>query len=340
MLDLVVVGGGPAGAATAIHAALAGLSVRILEPRQAPIDKACGEGLMPAGARMLVDELGVRVPGTEFGGIRYLDARGSATARFATGTGLGVRRTELSAALHERLAELRVPVLPELADQVSVRADLVEVNGMRARWLAAADGLHSPIRRQLGLDVPAPARKPYERFGLRRHFDVPAWTDLVEVHWAAHSEAYVTPVPDGVGVALLTAERGGFDQQLTHFPWLLERLSGAAPVSRVRGAGPLRQQVTRRRSGRVLLVGDAAGYLDALTGEGLSLAFASARELVGCLLDNGDYERAWRRVTRTYRLLTGALLWTRRRPGLAGRIVPAARAFPSVFTRVVDALAD
>src|SRR6201999_405761 len=114
------------------------------------------------------------------------------------------------------------------------------------------------------------------RFGLRRHYRIAPWTDLVEVHWAAGAEAYVTPVAaDQVGVAVLGAQDGGtrssgiqyggppgrgFDARLAAFPLLRERLAGAVPVSDVRGAGPLRQGVRRRVAGRVLLAGDASGY--------------------------------------------------------------------------------
>lgn len=341
MLDVLVVGGGPAGAATAIHASLAGLSVRLLEPRPAPIDKACGEGLMPCGVRMLGSELGVTVPGVPFHGIRYRGMRETAspsvTARFAAGPGLGVRRTDLSSALHRRLAELDVPVVAERAERVEVRPDQVVVDGVRARWLVAADGLHSPIRRRLGFGTDD-ATEP-RRFGLRRHYPTPPWTDVVEVHWSPRAEAYVTPVPDGVGVAILTADRGSFDHQLTRFPWLASRLAGYPALGPVRGAGPFRQRVRRRTVGPVSLVGDAAGYLDALTGEGISMAFASARELVHCLVNDQDYERAWTRVTRTYRWLTGALLWARHRPILAPHLVPTATRFPGVFARAVNALA-
>ena len=105
---------------------------------------------------------------------------------------------------------------------------------------------------------------------------------MVEVHWADDLEAYVTPVDDDlVGVALLTSRREPFDVQLKEFPALAERLetaraAGDGPGATM-GAGPLRQRSRARVSGRVLLVGDAAGYVDALTGEGIAVGLASAR---------------------------------------------------------------
>ncbi|MFJ1757066.1 NAD(P)/FAD-dependent oxidoreductase [Kitasatospora sp. NPDC088134] len=341
MIDLLVVGGGPAGLATAIHAARAGLSVTVLEPRATPVDKACGEGLMPGAVRALA-RLGVAVEGRPFHGIRYLEAAGprSAEARFRTGHGLGVRRTVLHAALAERADRLGVRRLPVKADGLTPLQDGVAVGELICRHVVAADGLHSPLRRVLGLHRPPAGRRP-ARYGQRRHFAVRPWSDLVEVYWSRHAEAYVTPVADGtVGVAVLGTERLPFDRQLAAFPALLERL-GDASAGPVRGAGPLRQHAAARVRGRVLLVGDAAGYLDALTGEGVALALASAEAAVAALAAGrpADYERAWRRATRPYRLLTAALLTARHHPSLGPHIVPLAAALPPVFRAAVGLLA-
>lgn len=341
MIDLLVAGGGPAGLATAIHGALAGMEVVVLEPRPTPIDKACGEGLMPGAVRRL-RELGVGVPGRPFRGIRYLDGVSGLHAEglFRTGPGLGTRRTVLQAALAERADGLGVRVLARRVGEVRQDDDRVGAAGLTARHLVAADGLHSPVRRGLGLATPrAPGRLP--RYGLRRHYAVEPWSDLVEVHWSAHCEAYVTPLgPDRVGVAVLGTERAPFDVLLARFPLLCSRLAGSAG-STVRGAGPLRQQARARVAGRVLFVGDAAGYVDALTGEGLTLAVTAAGELVRCVREGRPqaYERAWRELSRSYRTLTSSLLWARRQPRLAGRIVPLAARLPRVFTHGVNLLA-
>ncbi|MFF4345505.1 NAD(P)/FAD-dependent oxidoreductase [Kitasatospora sp. NPDC001540] len=341
MIDLLVVGGGPAGLATAIHAARAGLSATVLEPRATPVDKACGEGLMPGAVRAL-ERLGVEVAGRPFAGIRYLSADGARTAeaRFRSGHGLGVRRTALHAALAARAEQLGVRRLTARADGLRLTRHAVTAAGLTARHLVAADGLHSPVRRALGLHRPAPARLP-ARYGQRRHFAVEPWSDLVEVYWSRHAEAYVTPVADGtVGVAVLSSERLPFDRQLDAFPALLARLDGAQ-AGPVRGAGPLRQRAAARVRGRVLLVGDAAGYLDALTGEGVALALASAEAAVRCLAADrpAAYERAWHRATRPYRLLTSALLAARHQPWLGPHVVPLAAALPPVFGAAVNLLA-
>jgi 2-polyprenyl-6-methoxyphenol hydroxylase-like FAD-dependent oxidoreductase len=86
VIDVLVVGGGPVGLATAIHCALAGLSVTVAEPRGTPIDKACGEGVMPAAVRRLA-ALGVKPDGHPLRGIRYVDERHHADARFRHGAG-------------------------------------------------------------------------------------------------------------------------------------------------------------------------------------------------------------------------------------------------------------
>jgi flavin-dependent dehydrogenase len=335
MTDLVVAGGGPAGLATALHAARAGLSVVVREPRPTPIDKACGEGLMPAAVARLA-ALGVDPAGRELRGIRYLSDGAAAEARFAVGPGRGVRRTVLQAALREAVAAAGVRVEAAKVLDVVQHASGVEVDGTPAAHLVVADGLHSPLRHRLGLGLPA--RGP-RRFGLRRHVRVAPWTDLVEVHWADRAEAYVTPVgPEEVGVALLTSDRRPYADHLADFPALLERIGGAPATSTVRGAGPLRQRARRRVCGRVLLVGDAGGYIDALTGEGVSLALAQAEAAVDAIVAGrpDDYEARWRQIVRRYRLLTEALVLAASVPPLRRALVPTARALPGVFDAAVQ----
>jgi flavin-dependent dehydrogenase len=339
MIDLLVAGAGPAGAATAIRAALSGLSVLVVEPRSGPIDKACGEGVAHSAVEYL-SRLGVGLEGRPFFGIRYLDAGHVVDARFRAGPGLGVRRTTLQRALSDRLAELEVPVVSARVGAITQNEHSVTAAGITARYLAAADGLHSPIRRQLGLGIGQDGDTP--RRGLRRHYAVSPWSDLVEVYWSRLGEAYVTPVADDlVGVAILTSARGSFDSHLEAFPALKRRLTGSTDATAVLGAGPLRQRVNSRVAGRVLLVGDAAGYVDALTGEGIAIALRTSAELVRCVQTDRptDYEAAWRRVSWECRFLTGSLLWARNRSLLAPRIVPAAARLPKIFGAIVNKLA-
>jgi 2-polyprenyl-6-methoxyphenol hydroxylase-like FAD-dependent oxidoreductase len=99
--------------------------------------------------------------------------------------------------------------------------------------------------------------------------------------------------------------------------------------------------VKSQAAGRVMLVGDAAGYVDALTGEGLGIAFGGAEVLVKCVLADtpGDYDRQWRRMSRRYRALTAGLLHASGCPPVRSLIVPAARSLPRAFGGIVNLLA-
>ena len=336
MPDLLIVGGGPVGLAAAIEARLAGLSVTVIEPRDGAIDKACGEGLMP-GAVPLLARLGVEPRGFALRGVSYQDGKREANHTFVTGSGLGVRRTTLHAALHNQAVALGASFVYERVNSLTNTADFVEAAGIRADWMLGCDGLHSSVARLAGLSRPAPATR--RRFGLRRHFRVDPWSDLIEVHWNRLGELYVTPTADGmVGVALLAKQHTGFDEALAASPRLAERLRGAEPASELRGAGPLRQQTTARTAGRVMLVGDASGYVDAITGEGLRLGFDQARAAIAAITSGSDYERDWSSITRDFRVLTSGLAYAATTP-LHAAVVPLARALPGLYGRAVESLA-
>ncbi|MEV0890525.1 NAD(P)/FAD-dependent oxidoreductase [Promicromonospora sp. NPDC050262] len=375
-VDVLVVGAGPVGLAAAVHARAAGLDVLVVDHRAGTLDKACGEGLLP-GALRAVQALGADPPGHVLTGISYRAPGRHADHEFTAGPGRGVRRTTLHEALRARAADVgahrtcgRVTVLrqdaagveievaPGRADDGHPARDAADGDAgtagapitVRGRWLLGCDGLHSAVRRLAGLDVrPGPGagrgagRPAGSRYGLRRHFAVTPWTDLVEVHWSPHAEAYVTPVaPDLVGVALLaprTVTGAGFDTLLrSQFPELAARLSGATATGTVLGAGPLRRRSRRRTAGRVRLVGDASGYVDALTGEGVRVGLAQADAAVRHLEDAEAYERAWRTVTRDYRVLTTGLVAWASGPA-RGAVVPAAARLPWLYGAVVDRLA-
>jgi flavin-dependent dehydrogenase len=342
MTDILVVGGGPVGLAAAIEARMAGFSAVVLEPRTAPIDKACGEGLMPGAVEALA-RLGVDPPGHVLRGIGYLDGSRRVDHVFRHGVGRGVRRTALHAALAARAAEAgvefaegRLRSLVQATDAVTV--GLADGRELRARWMIGADGLHSTVREIVGL-APRPERR--RRFGLRRHLAVAPWSDLVEVHWTPVAEVYVTPVGEQeVGVAVLGPQHFDYDEVVSSVPALASRVSGAAVSSELLGAGPLRQRVRGRVVGRVLLAGDASGYVDAITGEGIRIGLAEARAAIACLAagDPDRYEREWLRATRSYRMLTTGLVRLGGSP-LRPAIVPLARSLPAVYGAIVERLA-
>jgi flavin-dependent dehydrogenase len=346
-LDLIVAGAGPVGLSAAIAARLRGLSVVVIDPHEGTIDKACGEGLMPATLDALAS-IGVARPhGLPFPQIRYLRDGVVATGTLPS-PGLGVRRTTLHAAIDARAAEVGVVREVGRVTKVEQDADGVIVDGRRARWLIAADGMHSSVRRSLGLDAPAPGA---QRYGLRQHFAVAPWSKSVDVYWADDAEAYVTPVADDlVGVALLFGDAArariadgkgpAFDRILSAFPELRARLSH--PATLVRGVGPFQTRSTRRVDGHVLLAGDAAGYIDAITGEGTKVGILAGIAAANAIADGTPeaYEAQWSALFRSYSLATTGLLKLTGF-GPTRRILPRfLRTFPFVFDAALGVLAD
>ena len=124
-----------------------------------------------------------------------------------------------------------------------------------------------------------------------------------------------------------------FDRLLALFPDLQARLASAEPASTPRGAGPFETRVARRQVGRVLLVGDAAGYLDPLTGEGLKLGFLGAEAAVDAIANGRpeQWEARWRRITRRYWWGTLGLLILTGNPWIRRQMVPILSRTPWVL---------
>ena len=304
-----------------------------------PIDKACGEGLMPDGVQRL-QELEIDVTTIEsmpFSGIRYLDSESRVEGSFPHGAGRGIRRPVLHAAMVERAEQVGIELCWGLCvrslDRQAVSTDQ---GSIRAQWIIGADGLHSRVRRWVGLDS---SRNRWQRFGVRRHYRMAPWTDKVEVYWSDQGEAYVTPVGPGlVGVAILwSGFKSGFDGLLSRFPALEARLLGAEVASEDRGAAQLEQRTHGVQRGNVALVGDAAGYRDAITGEGLSLTLHQAGALAEAIAagDLRRYAAAARRLSRLPYALIRLLLEIESRPQLRRRLLRTLAADPALFERLL-----
>ena len=348
--DLAIVGGGPAGLATAILAANRGLASIIFDKRTLPLDKACGEGIMPPGVRAL-REMGVRIDRSQrapFVGIHYISGEREMMAQFPHNEGWGVRRTALIQGMVERAATLGVALNYGCAVDgwQGTGADTVEVStqdgDVHARIVVAADGLNSKLRREAGLLVNHVRRGKEKRYGVRRHYNLRPWSKYVEVHWGDGLEAYVTPCgPEQVGVAILAQGRSqSFQDRLEQFPRLAKRLEGAGICSDDRAAGPFNQRAVRPFGDRLALIGDAAGFADAITGEGLTLSFRSAQALVH-VVEQGKplaaYGKAYRRISRSYYLLTGLLLRIAAHPKLRHWLVGRTRVPFRVALRLLGA---
>ena len=310
----------------------------VVDPQGPEIDKGCGEGLMPDAVNAL-SALGVQITardGHVFEGIRFLDARHSASAHFRSGAGIGVRRTHLHARLAERAWDAGVmlrwgsrAVLPAYRG-----CQTAQIDGVATcfRWLVGADGEASSVRRWAGLDEGARLSR---RFGFRRHYGIRPWSSLVEVYWAPGGQAYVTPVAeDCVSVAFLSRDPSGRSEDLlARLPELAARLRQAPLISRQRGGVSATRRLRRVAAGNVALVGDASGSADAITGEGLGMSFQQAAALAESLADGGveEYARAHRAIARRPHRMAAMMLMLDRWPVLERGTLKILAAAPRLF---------
>jgi len=338
--DVFVIGGGPAGLAAAIAARQRGFGVLVADGAQPPIDKACGEGLLPDGLAAL-ERLGIQVPlaGSQpFRGIRFASAAISAEALFpGSGYGVTVRRTTLHRLMIERAEQLGAGLLWRTA-VTGISADGVHLGDrvVSARWIVGADGSLSRVRRWAGLDR---GPRPRLRYAFRRHFFVAPWTDHMEVYWGDRSQGYASAVSrEQVCVAFASHDPNlRLEDGLQELPGLRARLNGAEAVSMERGALTGNREFRRVCQGNVALVGDAAGTVDAITGEGLGLAFSQAVALAESLhtADLTRYETEHRRLALRPLWMARLLLTLDGRPWLQHRTLQVFRKKPEIFRRLL-----
>ncbi len=337
--DVVIVGGGPAGLAAAIAARQRGLSVALVDAARPPVDKACGEGIMPDGLAAL-ENLGVSLPvesAAQFRGIRFVHQGQTVEADFGGGHGVAMRRPLLHSALIEHATNVGVSQHWETRVIGRTNTALVTTAGeIRGRFLIGADGLNSVVRRSSGLDEGKIVRR---RFGFRRHYAIESWSRFVEVHWGDCGQMYVTPVgPGEICIALITEDPHlRFDEALRHFPFLNKKLGSLEPTTATRGSLTLTRRFHRVCTDEVALIGDASGSADAITGDGMSMSFRQAAVLADAMAAGSlaSYRAAHRKICRLPIFMGELMLTMADHPSFRRRVFQVFEKHPDYFRRLL-----
>jgi flavin-dependent dehydrogenase len=352
--DVLIVGGGPAGLASAIAAARQGLHVEVIDAMKPPIDKACGEGLMPDSLEALaaigvtnLDQILSTTENHRLRGIRFIGDKKSPNpitteAAFPQAPGRGIRRTILHQILLDRAASLGVRFHWENSVQSiapTAEGTIVHSNRqtLRTRYLIGADGPRSRVAIWAGLSE---ASIHSRRIGLRQHYTIAPWTDFVEVYWSNHGQAYVTPNSSNeVCVAFIANKKiPSSEAALSHFPALRHHLASSQPNGPARGSITLGRKLRRVTKANIALIGDASGSVDAVTGEGMALCFRQAAALSLALrADNlALYEQTHRRILRLPTLMSRSLLLMDRSPVLRDTVLRTFQRTPWLFERLLQ----
>lgn len=369
--DVVIVGGGPAGAATAWFLAARGVDVLLLDRAHFPRDKVCAEYLSPEASRVL-DAMGVlskveNAGGTQLAGMLVRAPSGESFRGHFAGahgfrgfrdSGLALRRTILDSILldHARAAGVRVREGTRVVDVTAARGRatgvlIAESDGARvrigARLVIGADGLRSIVSRRLGL---ARRSRWPSRIALVGHYTgVGGVGEVGEMHVDQHGYLGVAPVGRGVvNVAVvvpaarakeIAGARSEFlEEWIEDRPHLRERFAGARLVSPARATGPFASAVRRAWSPGAALVGDAADFFDPFTGEGIYAALRGGELLSGFVCEALAAAPAGAGADASLAAYDRA-----RRAEFGGkwkleRLVGTAVAFPAIMNRAVRAL--
>jgi flavin-dependent dehydrogenase len=382
-VDVVVVGAGPAGTATAILLAEHGLDVVVLDRGSLPRPKICGEYLSPEAGRVL-DRLGVLKAVDVAGaaaihGMRITAPDGTVITGRYRDVGawrpyrqhaMGVARETLDGALIERVRALPLDLRQQTrVVDLLIDGDLVtgvrfadrdaRVHDLRARLVVGADGRASVVAERLGCRRPHSLR----RMALVTYVaGLESCRDLGEIFVDPPDYAILNPIaPDRVNLALVVplAHGARWSDRLDDFmaarvrqlPHLARRLAGATRVAPIRALGPLAHRVEQPKAGGVLLVGDAGGFYDPFTGEGVFAALRSAELAVTTIvraLASGDvsaralagYERARREVFSGKERVTQALQFLIRHRRLANFAVRALARRPAALDALLGVFGD
>jgi flavin-dependent dehydrogenase len=350
--DVLIVGAGPAGLATAIAAARQGLQAEIIDARKPPLDKACGEGLLPNALESL-DALGFDLQrdlgpteNAPLHGVRFIGDSSSNRSTIVQGAfperpGRGIRRIALHQLLFDRAVRLGVRFHWEnVLRSIETRKNIAQIHTNRqtlyTRYLIGADGLQSRVAVLAGLNRGAVHSR---RIALRQHYAITPWSRFVEVYWSNHGQAYVTPVSSSeICIAFIRREKVAEPSQaLHHFPALQRHLIAARPSNSPLGSATLGRTLHRVISGNIALVGDASGSVDAITGEGIALGFRQAIALAFALKANdlAAYQQAHRRILRLPRIMSRSLLLMDSSPYLRNRALTIFQHSPWLFERLL-----
>ncbi|MEX2272986.1 MAG: NAD(P)/FAD-dependent oxidoreductase [Vicinamibacterales bacterium] len=373
MIDVVIAGAGPAGSVAALRLARAGASVLVLERARFPRHKLCGDTINPGAVREL--ELAgvagcIRPHAIPIAGMRVTGPGGAVVDGCYPSplSGLSIPREVLDLLLADaaRAAGARIEfgarVTGPLVDDrgrvtgVSVLCPSKrEPVAVRARLTIAADGRRSSIGMRLGL-----ARHPQRRrWAVGAYFeDVDAMGDTGEMHVRGSAYLGLAPLPGGLtNACFVTSRRSGWrdpedqlQRAIEREPGIRERFARARRVTPVAVLGPLAVDAPVAGSPGLLLAGDAAGFIDPMTGDGLRFAFAGARlaaDAALSALDGGDVVTAWQELTRRRRALF-APKWRFNRtlaalvdhPAGVGMASAGARLAPSIVRRLIAIAGD